>query len=253
MKATFSNVQRNPTPFSNDVMNYSSQSLQINIHKVDGSVATFTQSEANLVNRILKELHPARMFNQEKIAIACKHSVARFPSALITRVDLITDQLSVWDFPFLIGALQELTETEFQEFLFEQQRRRLSRPSGDFPLFLDVEMVDGQRLFLWMEVIAGFPAEQLSRDCSRLKERSLIFGLRTGGIGVLNPANLARFTVHSDLPMGPAELWPAHGVNGSDFERLAGELRGSADDGQPLSSFPQHSRTNFTPSRMELQ
>ena len=231
-------------------MNDTAKSLQINIHKVDGSVETFTQSGAGLMNRILKELQPARIFNREKITIAGNHTTTTLISALVTRVDLINDQLSVWDFPFVIGALLELTETEFHEFLNERQRRVQPRLSGDFPTSLEIEMVNSQRAFLWMEVIAGFPTSQLFRAYSSLKERSLVFGLRTGGIGVLNPANIVRFTVHQDPLNGPAEVWEFHRDNGSNSNRLVRDFPGTADDKQPVPSSLHHSRIHFTPLKI---
>ena len=232
-------------------MNNTTQSLQINIHKVDGSVATFTQSEADLANRILNELQPGRIFNQEKITVAGNHTTTTFISALVTRIDLVNDQLSVWDFPFMIGALLELTETEFHEFLNERQRRVQPRLSGDFPTSLEIEMVNSQRAFLWMEVIAGFPTSQLLRAYSSLKERSLVFGLRTGGIGVLNSANITRFTIHRDPLNEPAEVWEFRQDNGLNSNRLARNVLGPADDQRPLLSPSQHSRTYFTPLKIE--
>ncbi len=225
--------------------------MQINIHKVDGSVATFTQSEADLVNRILDGLQPGRIFNREKITIAGNHATTTFISALVTRIDLINDQLSVWDFPFVIGALLELTETEFHEFLNERQRRVQPRLSGDFPTSLEIEMVNSQRTFLWTEVIAGFPTSQLFRAYSSLKERSLVFGLRTGGIGVLNSANIARFMIHQDPLNGPAEVWMFHQDNGSNSNRFVRDLRATADDKLPLSSSSHHNRIHFNPLKIE--
>jgi hypothetical protein len=224
--------------------------LQIRIQSVDGSIATFAQTDPDVINRTLVELKPAQILSQTKITIGGNHSVTTFIPSLITRIDLITDRLSVWDFPFAIGALQELTEMEFHEYLAERQQRVQPRPSGDFPIFLEIEMVNGQRSFLWMEVIAEFPSDPLSKIYSLLNERSLIFERRTGGIGVLNPANIVRFTVHPDPTKGPAEAWHPQQVNGSKSNHLVGDLHESVDDRQPLSRSPAvHSRINFTPSR----
>ncbi len=223
--------------------------LQICIHGVDGSIATFAQNDPDLVNRTLDELNPAQILTLAKITIAGNHSVTTFIPPLITRIDLITDRLSVWDFPFIIGALLELTETEFQEFLDDRQRRVQPRSSDDFPVFLEIEMVNGQRLFFWMEIVAGLPPDRLLRIYSLLKERCLIFGLRAGGIGVLNLANMVRFSVQPDPLAGPAEAWPVHRANGSQPDRCAGDLRGSFDGKQPLSRSPHDRRTKFTPSK----
>jgi len=59
-------------------MNHPTQSLQIQIHKVDGPMEIFTQSEADLVNRIVNEFQPARIFTREKIIIADGNSLTSF-------------------------------------------------------------------------------------------------------------------------------------------------------------------------------
>ncbi len=210
-------------------MTHATQSPQIQIHQVDGSVTTFTQSEAGLADLVMNDLQPARIFHQEKLTIAGSHSVTTFISSLVTRVDLITGQLSVWDFPFVIGALLELTETEFREFLFSQKPLGQTRPPGDYPLFLEIEMINGQRSFLWMEVIAGFPADLLPRACSLLKERNLIFGLRPEGIGILNPATIARCAVHPDPSSGSVDAWHAEQGGGSKCGSLIWDGQGSAN------------------------
>jgi hypothetical protein len=219
-------------------MNQPAQSLQIRVHGIDGSVATFTQTDPDLVKRTLDELNPSRILTQTKISIAGNHSVTTFIPPLITRIDLITDRLSVWDFPFAIGALLELTETKFQEFVHGWQQQSQRRSSDDFPVFLEIEMVDGQRLFLWMEIVAGLPDDRLLRIYSLLKKRSIIFGLRAGGIGILNPANMVRFLVYPDSPASPAAARPTHPVNGSQTDRFAVNLHESADGKQPFIPLP---------------
>lgn len=219
-------------------MNQPTQSLQIRVHGIDGSLATFAQNDPDLVNRTLGEFNPARIFTQTKISIAGNHSVTTFIPPLITRIDLITDRLSVWDFLFAIGALLELTETKFQEFVDGWQRQSHRRSSDDFPIFLEIEMVDGQRLFLWMDIVAGLPDDRLLRIYSLLKKRSIIFGLCAGGIGILNPANMVRFLVYPDSLASPAAARPTHPVNGSQIDRFAGNLRESADGKQPFIPLP---------------
>lgn len=234
-------------------MNHATQGLQIHVHKVDGSVATFTQSQARLVNRVLNEFQPSRIFNQDKITLVGDHSVTTFIPALITRVDLITDRLSVWDFPFVIGALQELTEAEFRDFLCGRQRRLQSQTPGDFQMSLEIEMTNRQRVFLWMEVIAGYPTDQLLKAYSLLKERSLVFELLAGGVGVLNPANIVRFTIHPDPLEEPVEVWHNREFGASTSSHLTGDLHGTVNDQQPLSRYLHRKRTDFTSPRTELK
>ncbi len=181
-------------------MKDASSNLQVRIHGIDGSTRTFIQNDPDQVNHTLNELEPTQIFTKDRITIADEHSAAAFLPPLVTRINLITDRLSVWDFPFKIGALVELTETEFLEHLNGPQRQEHPHLQCDFPVFLDIERVSGQHVFLWMEIIAGLPAERLLRIYSLLKKRRLIFGLRTGGIGVLNLANKVRFLVYPEPP-----------------------------------------------------
>jgi hypothetical protein len=51
-----------------------------------------------------------------------------------------------------------------------------------------------------MEIAGGLSAFRMSRIQSMLHERSLIFGLRTGGIGVLNLANMVNFAIFPEPP-----------------------------------------------------
>ncbi len=203
-------------------MKTTSPNLQVRIHGIDGSTRTFIQNDPNLVNRTLNELDPARILTQDKITIADEHSAAAFIPSLVTRIDLITDRFSVWDFPFVIGALVELSEAEFLGHLYGLRRSEPPHLRGDFPVFLDIEMVGGQHALLWMEIIAGLPAERLLSIYSLLKERYLIFGLRTCGIGVLNLANMVRFLVHPKPPEAKTAARFARQENGQQRPGLTG-------------------------------
>jgi len=174
--------------------------LQIHVYGIDGSIQTFVQHHPERVNRTLSELQPGQLFTQDRIKVVGEDSQATFFPPLVTRIDLVTDRFTVWDFPFVLGAPMELTEAEFMECL---QNPGSAYAQSDTPVLLDMEMVSGQHSFLYMNVVAGLPAARLNRIYSLLKERRLIFGLRTEGIGVLNLANLVRFSVHPE-PSEPA-------------------------------------------------
>jgi hypothetical protein len=165
-----------------------------------------------------------------------------FLPPLLTRIDLVTDRLSVWDFPFVIGAMVELTEMEFREYLHGLQQEEQPRTGGDLPVFLDIEMVSGQHAFLWMEIVAGLPTDQLRRIYSPLRERRLIFGLREGGIGILNLANLVRLSVHPEPPA--ADILTAsdrYEIGGRRFSLAGNRSQQRSGNGKPHTA---HSRQN---------
>ncbi len=187
-------------------MKHQAPQLGICVWQIDGSARSFVLSEPDLINHTITELHSGTLFNQDRIIIADEDSQASFLPPRITRIDLLTDVVTVWDFPFVFGALIELSEGEFLDGV-----RSLSDLS-DFQtrtrLFLDTEAVSGQRTCLWMDIVAGFPAARMAEVYSLFNERQLIFGLREGGVGILNPANVARFAVFP-------EPVPVNVINGS--------------------------------------
>jgi hypothetical protein len=171
--------------------------LEIRVHAIDGSARTISQSDAELAERALQELDPAQLFSHDRITIADGDVEITFVPPLIARIDLVTDRLSVWDFPFVLGAPVEITEAEFTEGV-EGLHEWKESSSGEMPVFLEIEMLDGERLFLSMRVVAGLPSACLKRVHSLFKERRLIFGLQTNGIGILNHSNVVGFSVRTE-------------------------------------------------------
>lgn len=183
--------------------------LQIRIYGTDGATRLFTQNDPEVANRTLRKLNPGRLFANNTVKIPDDEVEATIAAAALARVDLITDRLSVWDFPFVLGAHVELTEAEFRKSLEHPQPWESSAWRGDIPVFLEINMVRNQCYFFWMEVVGGLSAVRMSRIEAMLKEPCFIFGLRTGGIGVLNLANIAEFAIY---PGPPDAMADAHSV-----------------------------------------
>ena len=179
-------------------MKHRNSNLLIQVHGIDGSIQSLLQTEPGLIAHTLASLDPLQIFIQDRITLAADQSPIHFIPPLVTRIDLVTDLLSVWDFPFVLGAPRELTEAEFREQLRDLEPQPGSHASDGSPMFFDLQMVSGLQCHLRMEVVIGSKEERLSRIFSILKRRSLLFGLRGRGIGVLNLSNLVRFTVHPD-------------------------------------------------------
>jgi len=137
--------------------------LQIRVHGVDGSVATFTQTEPALVKHILADCQNSHLFKQERITIAGRRSVTTFVASKIARIDLIQERFSGWKLPLGIIDIVELTEPEFlyQGYLFDLEhldRRRQHLTVGDCDVGLvDIEMVGGRHVFLKIEGVVGCP------------------------------------------------------------------------------------------------
>ena len=85
-------------------MNDSLSSLRLRLYTVDGRIQTFYE-KGPPAGPAFPPLDPLRFFAEETVRINDSASEHSFPTSTLTRVDLITDQLSVWDFPFIMGAL----------------------------------------------------------------------------------------------------------------------------------------------------
>ena len=212
---------------------------------------TFTQSETGMVNRILNEFQPARIFSREKIIIAGDNSLTSFPAHQVVRIDLVSEHLSHWIIPQGLVDAVELTETDFGALLQNPELHdRWNKPrtqETSVVTLLDLEMAGQKPLFLAMEVTVEAQLESPPAIPSLLTVPTLCFRMRNGGIAALNLANLMRITFSPGPHPTFAEMWPAHRVNGSQPDPFAKDLHGSTD-GRPFSRLPQNGRTSFTPS-----
>jgi hypothetical protein len=190
--------------------------LEIQIHGASGSVKTFVQDDKALASRILDGLHPARLFATGKITIAGEYSLTAYVASQVTRIDFINEEFACWEFPPDISDVAELSEEEFHQRLNQNgsaqlEKREKPQTPGDFAVrFLHVEMLGGQQIFLAVELIVELPAERLNKIRFLLSAPALHFRLREGGVGVLNLANMVRFTTYPGPDRIPADAWPAH-------------------------------------------
>lgn len=212
--------------------------LEIRVDTIDGSTRLWLQRDPELVRRSLAEIHPALIFAHDQITLSDGDTETTLLLPLVTRIDLVTDHWSVWDFRFVLGAWMEVTEGEFMQGLSRLQNRGHPAMQNELPVFLEVEMLNGQRLFLHMEVVGGLAAARLEKVYSLLKEHSLIFGLRTGGIGILNLSNLVGFEVYPEPPQPTPTALARYKLNRQRQARTAGEHPHEIANGQSHSTLP---------------
>lgn len=214
---------------------------------------TFTQSEAVLVNSILNEFQPARIFSREKIFIAGGNSLVSFPVRQVVRIDLVSEQLSHLILPPGIVDAVELPETEFRALLqnpeLHDQWDQARAQNASVVAFLEVELAGQQPLFLALEVPLEPPddrPEAILYPLYPLTLPALCFRMRTGGIAGLNLLHLMRFTLFPAPQQTPAEAWFALPADGSPRDRFAGNLHARVDGQPQVSRFPPGCRTNLT-------
>ena len=126
-------------------MNDAAPSVQIRVHGTDGSIQTFTQHGDNLVRHTLDGFEPARMFTQQRITIANGCSLTTFITSRVTRIDLVTEDLSNWNLPPGLVEAVELTEPAFRALTQDRpprERQEASRsPDRSVMTLLDIAVV----------------------------------------------------------------------------------------------------------------
>lgn len=213
--------------------------LQICVYKVNGATTVFIQHDAGEIRKILDSFQPDEIFGRDRFVITDGESVTSLPVAGITRIDLDVEQSEHLVLPADIVEAVELNETEYGALVrnptIRDQWQQADAGGDSMVTFLDLEMADGQRLLLTAELRVDSESESLSNTgWPPLEKSSLCFRMRSGGVGVLNLANLVRLTY---FPR------PGHSRPGAWQARQFSPITPICADGN-LSSTPIVSRQN---------
>jgi len=189
--------------------------LTVRFHLTDGSVHSFEQADDTLVRKIWDSVEPTKLFARPRIVIGSEHSKSVFVSAEIVRIDFLHGSFQCWEFPGGYSDIVELSENEFRKHAHLNQpslmvkREQPTLPGDLLVSFVRLHMRGGRPLFVMIELPAKLPAESQSFMQFMLSKGSVHMRLRGGGIGVLNLANLAGYTVYPGVAQIPADSWLA--------------------------------------------
>jgi len=198
--------------------------LTVRFHLTDGSVHSFAQTDDALARKIWDAVEPARLFTRPRIVIGSEHSKTVFVSAEVIRVDFLHHSFQCWEFPGGYSDIVELSEDEFRKHAHLGQpalmpKRDLPTPAGDLLVsFVRLHMRGGHPLFVMVEAPVKLPAESQSFMQFMLSKAAVHMRLRGGGLGVLNLANLAAYSVYPGVAQIPADSWLAEPVSYSSHQ-----------------------------------
>ncbi|EEF58429.1 hypothetical protein [Pedosphaera parvula] len=197
---------------TNDRTELPKQDFIIRVHLTDGSVESFTADKAQ-GHKIWESTEPARLFASPRLVLAGENSKSVFVSAQVLRVDFLQKTHDCWQFPGGYADIVELSEAEFKKHVHLDQpelmaKREQPTPVGDLLVsFLKLRMVGGKALFLMVEFPVKLSAESQSFMQFMLSKTTVHMRLRGGGVGVVNLANLAAYTVYPGVAQIPADAW----------------------------------------------
>lgn len=195
--------------------NISEPGLTVRFHLSDGPVQSFVQTDDAAALKLREGLDPARLFARPRIVVGSEHSKTVFVSSEIIRVDFLQESFQCWDFPGGYSDIVELSEEEFRAHAHLDEPAKMSKreqttPVGDLLVsFVKLQMRGGHAIFVMIEIPVKLPAESQSFMHFMLSKGSVHMRLRGGGIGVLNLANLAAYTVYPGVAQIPADSWRA--------------------------------------------
>ncbi len=194
--------------------------LEIHIHLEDGRIVRFVQQDAELAKQQLAHLQPTKLFAQPLIMLGGADSLTTFQMTQVARIEFIAEHTP--DYPFYNGVLdiQQITPDEFRARYSAKTFAALRQEAQTIPdkpitVFSEMELVNGERLFfqVCVKVEERLPLEQ-GMFVSQLFGAHGLHARRSGGngISVVNPANIARFTLYPSPPILPPGTWQASRV-----------------------------------------
>ena len=193
--------------------------LEIHVHLEDGRIVRFIQQDAELARQQLAHLQPTKLFAQPLMMFGGSDSLTTFQLSQVARVEFIAENTP--DYPFYHGVLdiQQITPDEFRARYHPQtfaalREKAQATPDTPITVFTEMELVNGERLFfqVCVKVTERLPLEQGIFVSQLFNAHGLHARRQGGGVVIVNPANIARFTLYPSPPTLPPGTWQASRV-----------------------------------------
>jgi hypothetical protein len=208
-------------PITDDIMpshDPGSPAMIVRIHLSNGSIESFIQADESTARKIWDSIDPVRLFAQQRVVIAGTHSKSVFVGPEILRIDFVQQFCPCWEFPQGYSDVVELSEADFRKHSHLDQpelmpKREQHTPVGDLLVaFLQLRFTNSAPLFLMTEFSVKLPADNQSFMRFFLSKTGFHMRLRGGGVGVVNLAQLASYTVYPGIAQVPSDAWPAEPI-----------------------------------------
>jgi len=179
-----------------EIMKTMNSDLTLDICAEDGSRTRFVQDEEASAGKTLRQLLSPRLFSQPLLTLASEHSVSAIPSRTI---DLILAHTGSPPLLTLPTGWLDAVETDGEAFPDIADPEVLPA-TGRAGLLAEIHTLGDWMVRLKVEIIVP-PTVQEKRIVRHhfLDVPVIPFRLRTGGIGLINPANISRVTVYPPL------------------------------------------------------
>jgi hypothetical protein len=196
--------------------------LEIHIYLVDGSKYEFFTDERPEIERIFSMVQPNRIFGQKQIMLAGTYFMGGFATDEITRVDLICDTPPVWP---QLGGVKEVVEVD-EEMMRRKAIPRISdprrsdihtKPGEMVDTFAEFGLADGSSVAVRMSLEVHGAIDQRSRAYNMFTGAGFHVNRRGGGLILINPRHVVRWTMYPGPAQTPATAWKAHRLDSKEW------------------------------------
>ncbi|MBC7527354.1 MAG: hypothetical protein H7308_07365 [Chthonomonadaceae bacterium] len=190
----------------------SDQPFEIHIRFEDGRVSKFSSSDLLHTQSLLSHLTPARLYNPKQFILAGANSLSAVQTEFIVSVEFVGEGLPTWEFLYNAQDIEQIDEDTFRAD-FKPESYGVVVPPALVEIFAEIEMVSGTRYFLRMKLPVDRPSIQPIEMAMFLNNlvssHGFYFRRLGGGLTVLNPSKIARFTFYPGAAPEsvPANAW----------------------------------------------
>jgi len=186
--------------------------LEFQIHLINGHSSIVTLTNPIDVSTALNHFsEPERLFAHQDLIIGHDHATSVFRREHITWIDVVGDTLPNWPLPLGATSIDEVDEDHYRQ-RFGQNGSAIPAGLGSVRSAIEIEFLNGKRMY-WQ--IQRQPVEMVGVDVVSLEHNMFKAGglhaRRPGGIVIINPANVTRYTFVPGMPQLPVNsLYATH-------------------------------------------
>ncbi len=200
-------------------MNEEVASLEIRVHLCDATVETYLVEDRQEALRIIEHINPGKVFEPHLVVIGSKHSLTALQTDHITRMELITDIVPSWPFHHNVRAIREVSHGIFTACLEEHIKFPVPL-GGVYQGFSEIHLTSGETLYMLLDVNADpaiAPLTSLDQHVF-LQQMFNSYGMHARrhdkGVVLINPAHIARMSMHPGPSSIPPGAWHAKKSSG---------------------------------------
>jgi hypothetical protein len=185
--------------------------VEFRVHMIDGGKLRYRPESPDEGRRIVQSIKLDKIFTNPQFMIAGPFSLTGCNSWRVARLDLDMNPMPEW--PMVPAGWHEVAKEDFEARRDQGVRRDVSRPpSMNQRHHAEFELVSGERVYVEIALRARTVIDQRSMVEHILLRPAILFRSDDNCITLLNPRNVARWSIYPGPSQAPADAWSAECV-----------------------------------------